>query len=59
MTSKVLFFCHMLYTTLASSFTDFSNMIEDTAAGLDIISLRNRGREVLTGNKKSVIQIEW
>lgn len=49
----------MLYTTLASSFADFSNMIEDTAAGLDMISLRNRGREVVTGNKKSVIQIEW
>ena len=50
--------CHMVYTTLASSFTDFSNVTEYTAAGLEILSFRNRGGEV-RGRKKLVIQIAW
>lgn len=52
--------CHMHYTTLVSLFTDFSNMTEDRAAGLEIISFRNWGRGLgVKRREKSVIQIEW
>lgn len=57
---RTVILCRMHYTVLVSSFTNFSNMTEYTAAGLEILSFRNWGRGVgMMGRKKSVIQIEW